>query len=171
MKICYKCGATKNTELFPKRGNDCKECVAKYMKQYRAANAEHISRLKKRWKLDNIDRVKANDKRYASEHPEKRRAARAKWRLANPQAINVLTRTRRANKLNRTPKWVDIDEMWMIKEVYDLATQRTKMTGFMWHVDHIIPLQGLDVCGLHTIANLQVIPGIENVRKGVTYAK
>ena len=171
MKQCSKCYKTKELIMFPKRGNDCKACVADYMKEYRANNADHISQLKKSWTLKNIERVKANNKRYASNNPEKRRVARAKWRIANPQTINALTRNRRATKINRTPKWVDIEELWLIKEVYALATIRTKVFNFSWHVDHIIPLQGKDVCGLHTINNLQVIPGIENVRKGINYAK
>jgi hypothetical protein len=63
------------------------------------------------------------------------------------------------------PKWVDSEELWLIKEVYDLAALRTKLFGFSWHVDHIVPLQGALVSGLHTIGNLQVIPGVENMSK------
>jgi hypothetical protein len=43
---------------------------------------------------------------------------------------------------------------------------RTKMTGIEWHVDHIIPLQGKNVSGLHTPYNLQVIPASWNTAKG-----
>ena len=46
------------------------------------------------------------------------------------------------------------------------AMQRTKAIGFQWHVDHIVPLQSPIVCGLHTIENLQVIPGALNLAKG-----
>jgi hypothetical protein len=52
-----------------------------------------------------------------------------------------------------------------MKEAYDLADMRSKLFGFLWHVDHIIPLQGKKVSGLHTISNLQVIPAIINTRK------
>jgi hypothetical protein len=55
--------------------------------------------------------------------------------------------------------------MQMIKEVYELAQIRTKHFGFPWHVDHIVPIQGKLVSGLHVIENLQVIPGIENIKK------
>ena len=78
---------------------------------------------------------------------------------------NALGAGRRTAKLNRTPAWVDSEELWLIKEVYALATLRTKMTNITWSVDHIVPLQGKLVSGLHTISNLQVIPAIMNSAK------
>jgi hypothetical protein len=53
----------------------------------------------------------------------------------------------------------------MIEQAYYLAKARTEMLGFEWHVDHVVPLQGKQVSGLHTPSNLAVIPGAENCRK------
>jgi hypothetical protein len=169
MKTCHKCKETKELDLYPARGNDCKSCVASYMKLYRAANASHISNLKKKWKAKNKDRVTNNAKIYALEKPELKRAARATWRHKNSHIINALTKARRAAQMNRTPSWVDTEELWLIKQAYELALLRKKVTGFDWHVDHIVPLQGKNVSGLHTIGNLQVISALENTRKGNKY--
>jgi len=165
MKPCDKCAEEKPISLFPKRGNDCKVCVAKYMKIYRAANSMRISTLKKAWKLANKDYVIQRDKCYAAANPEKHRAARAKWRKSNQHIVNALSTLRKVSKLNRTPAWVDSEELWLIKEVYALAKLRTKVTKINWSVDHITPLQGELVSGLHTICNLQVIPAVMNSAK------
>jgi len=83
----------------------------------------------------------------------------------NLSAAAAATAKRRSVKLLRTPKWLNEDDLWMLKEAYQLANLRTKMFGFKWHVDHIVPLQGEKVSGLHVPWNLQVIPGALNISK------
>ena len=81
---------------------------------------------------------------------------------ANTQAHDA---KRRAAKMHRTPVWLTEDDFWLMEQAYDLAALRTKMFGFSWHVDHVIPLQGRYVSGFHVPGNLQVIPGAENLSK------
>lgn len=69
---------------------------------------------------------------------------------------------RRAAKLTQSPPWADHEK---IKAVYQLAQELTKSTGVPHHVDHIIPLTGEAVRGLHVHTNLQVITATENIRK------
>jgi hypothetical protein len=69
----------------------------------------------------------------------------------------------RADKLQRTPKWADLE---MIRKIYDTSTWITKVTGLEHHVDHIIPMRGKLVSGLHIAENLRVLPGPENLAKG-----
>jgi hypothetical protein len=85
-----------------------------------------------------------------------------KYYEANKTKIKVKSSTRRARKLNAVPLWAD---QFVIKEIYELAQLRTRMTGVAWHVDHIVPLQSKLVCGLHVEHNLRVILGAENLKK------
>jgi hypothetical protein len=100
-------------------------------------------------------------------NPEvKRRYKQTPHGKANTRANDA---KRQAAKINRTPAWLMDDELWMIEQAYELAALRTKLFGFTWHVDHIVPLQGKMVSGLHVPNNLQVIPGFDNLRKANNY--
>lgn len=69
-------------------------------------------------------------------------------------------------KLQRTPEWADQDA---IRAIYQDAARRSFETGVMHHVDHIIPLQGVLVSGLHVEYNLRVITATENMSKHNRY--
>lgn len=70
---------------------------------------------------------------------------------------------RRAAELQQTPPWAD---RAAIKAVYAEARRLERETGRKYHVDHIVPLQGERVSGLHVAANLQALPAGANVTKG-----
>lgn len=69
---------------------------------------------------------------------------------------------RRTAQLRRTPPWANMDA---IRAFYVEAQRITQETGRPYHVDHIIPLQGRLVSGLHVQNNLQILPGSENSKK------
>jgi hypothetical protein len=117
---------------------------------------------------------KQREKESADEK-EKRLNLSRSWFKQNKHMRAVYEAQYQNAKIKRTPKWLSDDDFWMIKEIYDLASLRTKLFGFLWHVDHIVPIRGKKVSGLHTPENLQVIPWIDNVKKSnkfneVTYA-
>jgi hypothetical protein len=93
------------------------------------------------------------------------KAKRSAHRKANPELGAARTQKYNASKNSRTPSWLGADELWMIEQAYELAALRTKLFGFSWQVDHIVPLQGKLVSGLHTPYNLQVIPAKHNQSK------
>lgn len=65
-----------------------------------------------------------------------------------------------------TPKWLSKEQREEMEHFYWLASDLKRVTGFDYHVDHIIPLQGENVCGLHVPWNLQVLPSYMNLSKG-----
>jgi hypothetical protein len=103
------------------------------------------------------------------EYIAKRNVVSKQWKLNNPGKVRADTVKRRVAKMQRTPAWLTDDDYWMLEQAYELAALRTKMFGFSWHVDHVLPLQGKNVSGFHAPTNVQVIPGVENVKKANRY--
>ena len=181
IKTCNSCSKTSVDTSFPPRGNKCKTCVAIYMKAYREQNFDVIAGQKKQWAADNFEHKAKQDKFYAQQNSEKRTVARKKWVAANPMQNQLSKKVwklknigkvkaewanRRKSIKLQTPAWLTEDDFWMIEQAYELAALRTKLFGFAWHVDHVLPLRGKRISGLHMPYNLQVIPAIDNLRKG-----
>ena len=72
---------------------------------------------------------------------------------------------RNATKINASPSWLTKDHKFQIAEIYSKAAIQTAETGMAHEVDHIIPLRGNAVCGLHVPWNLQVLPAYKNRQK------
>jgi hypothetical protein len=189
---CYGSACTKHPELegFRWVSGACVECARELLRKNREANPEKTQENRKKsnlkvaeqrkpggskykekisygvqYRKENRDSCRATIVAWSARNPEKVKLYAAKTKANNKGKVNAHTVKRRLAKINRTPKWLTADEHWMIEQAYELAAQRTKLFGFAWHVDHILPLQGKLVSGLHTPYNLQVIPGVENVRK------
>lgn len=139
----------RRTESLKKYNNkaETKEKFANWVKNHHT----QYNDAKNNWAKQNSEYCKSNVKRYREKNPGWMAAQCAK---------------RRAKKLNATPLWLVSDDLWLIEEIYRLATLRTKVTGIKWAVDHIIPLQSDLVCGLHLPSNLQVITAVDNSIKG-----
>jgi len=164
-KFCLDCAIDITAVYKAKHGLHCLECVAKYNKAYREAHATRIAAQKLSWKLENKEHVEAKSRLYSLANPDKKTAARKKWSAANPGKDNASKKLNSEARRKRVPTWLSEDDIWMIEQAYELAALRTAMFGFSWHVDHVIPLCGKKVSGLHTPYNLHVNPAIENLRK------
>ncbi len=140
--ICSKCGETKSLDCFyiHSNGQPRKQCKA-------CRNAAN--------------------RKYLKENPEKRHtpdretanAATRRWRMRNKPYDAFRARTYRARKLQQLPVWADLEE---IKAFYLNCPEGC-------HVDHIVPLKGKLVSGLHVRENLQYLPARENLSKRNIY--
>ena len=89
------------------------------------------------------------------------------WDKQNPSKACAKSAKRHAIKLQRTPRW-DPDAHLIVAK-YQVAAMLSKASGIPYHVDHIIPLQGKNVFGLHVFSNLRVIPSVQNIKKSNKY--
>lgn len=104
-----------------------------------------------------------NARRYADpEYAERVREAIHEWRKENPAKNAAHSAKRHAAKLQRTPAFGAQD---LIPIFYEVARSATERTGIPHHVDHIIPLRGRNVSGLHVFNNLQILTASENSSK------
>ena len=165
MKTCSKCKLTKPYLEFYKhiRHRDgyagiCKVCTKIMVKEWYDKDPEKARKSAR-------DRAR----RWGQRHKEVKTARFKEFKKSNPGLNAYHCAKRHATKLQRTPKWLTKDDMWIIREIYSLARLRTKVMKIEWQVDHIIPMKGQLVSGLHVPSNMQVILRDENVRKHNKY--
>ena len=172
MKNCNKCNKVKPFSEFHKKKDSpdnlrasCKVCRNLESKEWYENNKERRLKLSKEWNKENKEQKRKNDNNWWRKNPDKRYSKFKRFHENNPHKNAEYIAKRRAAKLQRTPEWLTDDHLWMIKEVYELAQLRSEATKVDHHVDHIVPLQGKDVSGLHVPWNLQVIPWYDNLSK------
>lgn len=172
MKYCPKCKETKSFDLFNKNKKNkdglqsyCVVCQKEIQAKYRQDNREKVKEYNKRYSKINKEKFDKYYLKYRTKNKETVLKNQSKYKKNNKGKVNARTAARHAAKMQRTPKWLTSDEKWLIQEIYELASLRTKLTGVQWHVDHVVPMQGTTVSGLHCPENLQVIPSIANVSK------
>ena len=119
-------------------------------------------RAKKKYYAANKEAVMA---RAAARPSEEKRQHKYKYKKANQEMYNALTCVRKRRHRQATPKWVTAEERLAMRQLYMEASKLTKLTGVRYVVDHVIPLLGETVCGLHTIKNLRVMTQEENLKK------
>lgn len=193
-KSCRKCGIVKPlTEFYAHstsadgyRG-DCKQChLAAHLSRYYARHEDSKRKKRERhaakmadnpnWHAEyyakNRERMLAASKLEYKKRRKERIANAVAWAKANKGKANANKKAYKAAKAKACPVWVreDVELLWLMQQAYELAAQRTEVFGFQWHVDHVVPLRGAQVCGLHTPWNLQVIPGSENCSKSNKYS-
>ena len=184
-KICTKCKSLKHNHSFrviKKSGllfSWCRDCENLNDKErYKERRTAQLNYKKERY--DPVKKKEYND-RYIEENKEKLikkcRAYYAKnskklneqkrrYEKENKDKVNALASKRYARKVNASPKWITKEQEIEIRSFYEEARLKTVETGIKHEVDHIVPLRGKNVRGLHVPWNLRVITKQENCRKG-----
>ena len=187
MKTCNCCGVSKQLSEFYKRKdspdgyrNDCIVCrkqnsLKSYFSNHEDRKAKNMEHYKKRKAANpdlwvavyakNRDVSLAASKAYYASNAEERRAKQRLWSKTNRGTANALGKHYKLKKRNATPAWLSEFDLLAMKCKYQVAAMLNKHGVEAWHVDHIVPIRGKDVCGLHVPWNLQVIPAKDNLAK------
>ena len=113
----------------------------------------------------NPEKYKQKAAQYRADNPEKFRQSCLNSNQKRKPKKAAAEMARQAAKLNATPSWLTKDDWGKIEAVYIAARQTSLLAGFNCHVDHIVPLRGKDVCGLHVPWNLRVVSQSYNSKK------
>ena len=132
-----------------------KEKINKTNKLYRTNNKEKLKEKKKVYCLKNKERIKEYNNYYLLQNKEYFKKYQIEYYLKNPHTQKAIAAKYRAVKLKATPKFANLKK---IREIYKNCPKG-------YHVDHIVPLQGKEVCGLHVEWNLQYLTPSENSSK------
>lgn len=174
LRRCCGCGQEKPLVSFYSKEYRCKPCIKIQRAAYYKDHAEKIKERTLAWRATHHDKVKQYQHINYVRHIERWKNKKSKARTTAdreydrqrqkkfPEKYAAANARRHARKLRAMPAWAND---FFISESYDLARLRTKMLGFRWEVDHIVPLKAKLVCGLHVENNLQVIPALENAKK------
>lgn len=158
LKVCTKCKVEKPLDAFHKNKSakdgltfNCKECARKKARlHYAKRNPQERLEIKRAWQETNREHVNSYN---------------ASWRKRNPEGHAAQQAERRARKNQATPPWLTKEQRQACVEMYRLAKKFKSAFGKTYHVDHIVPLKGENVCGLHVPWNLQLLESSLNLGK------
>jgi hypothetical protein len=176
VKQCSTCGLSKEVTEFHRNkynGDGYQFASKKCRKEHYNKTRDTVLSRVKEWYQQNRERKQSYDSAYRTANKDKY-AEYDKKRATLPHRralANKTTAKRRAGLLRAAPTWNAELTALVLGEAYSLAKTREHVTGFAWHVDHIVPLQGKTVCGLHTWNNIQVIPAVLNRQKSNHYER
>jgi len=192
IRLCSICGLTKplvqGTWVFKRgkpEGTKCLKCTAALRKARLDTNPAERSlaaERTKQWLLNNHEYHKALCKAWyynPNNHSKTLKVRKvwyhknisvakqrqAAWRLNNGPVKNAHSRRYMMLRRKACPKWLSSSDIKLIEGLYIKAQQLTRETGVLHHVDHIVPIQGKLVSGLHVPWNLQVLTTADNLSK------
>lgn len=172
-----------------------KERLNEQSRAYHQANAERLNAKHREYWQENAERLREKCRKWGAANKTRRKEylktnkekllpkiieyqtayyvanresllqARRDYIQRFPEKLAAQSAKRKAARSQRTPSWLTKEDLQTIESFYLQARQLSEETGQRYHVDHIIPLRGKKVSGLHVPSNLRVIPASENIRK------
>lgn len=139
---------------------------------------------KREWYLKNKERILAKSKAAYAAEPEKFMARQGEYRKtesgkearkrersnyqSKPEVKASRAARQRLREALKNKSAILVGDEWndfVIEEMYQMCKTREIETGVKWQVDHLVPLNGREVCGMHVWYNLQLLTALDNVRK------
>jgi hypothetical protein len=143
----------------------CKECDKARVAKDQREKPEIVAARQRKYRKENGDEINERRRNDNAENRDKYREYEATKRRNNPDRHKAKS-LKRYNDIKRaTPSWANMDA---IEGFYARSRSMKNESGIDYTVDHIIPLNGENVCGLHVESNLQIITRSDNSKKSNT---
>lgn len=139
-----------------------KEIELAQTKAYKEKNKEWYNNYHKKYEKDNAERIYNRKATYYKNNKEYILSRTKEYQRKNRAAYNAASKERTLLKNNRVPKWFNKEK---VIEIYKECKRLKTETGIFYVVDHIVPLKGKNVSGLHTHENLRIVEYSINASK------
>ena len=175
-KTCSKCHNSKPLNEFCENktakfgvSSSSKVCQSAYNKEYRKKNREALLQADRDRYANNTEALKAKSASYKARNRDYYNNYNKTYYRLNKHKFFAANSKRRKTISKSTPNWLSDLQKQQIEDIYWLAQDLKAVSGEVYHVDHIVPLQGKKVCGLHVPWNLQILPADLNLQKSNNY--
>lgn len=163
------CEFYKNSRMKDGYWNMCKSCDRERSRKHYQDNRQEALEKGKAYGKANRHVTRKASKKYYYKNREANIQRKLDWCKSNPEKAAATAAEYRARKHKATPSWLSEEHKGQILNIYEHARECETLTGDRYHVDHIVPLKGENISGLHVPWNLQVLPADINIAKSNNY--